>query len=426
MHPAAKEINISKLIGKGYKDFWNYRGRYRVCKGGRGSKKSTTASFWFPYNMMKYFHQYGLKPNTLVIRRFFNTHRQSTFAQIQWALNRMGVAHLWKCTMSPLEMTYIPSGQKIMFRGLDNPQSVTSITVEQGHLCWVWWEEAFQISNEQDFNMVDMSIRGDMPEPLFKQHTLTMNPWSEKIWIKSRFFDNPAYNVMAITRNYDCNEFLGKDDIELFEHMKIHNPRRFAIEGRGEWGISEGLIYENWVEREFDSNLLIAAMDAHQKPIYRELYGMDFGYTNDPTAFIAMLALERQRELYIFDEIYRTHMKNLDIYNAIKYKNFHTKRIGADSADPKTIDELHDLGLNRIYGVKKPQGSVLAGIQKLQDYQIIVSPRCPNAIVELSNYVWDKDKETGKILNKPIDDYNHLMDAMRYGADPINRYNFSW
>jgi len=176
--------NLPKLIGKGYKQFWNHKGRYRVLKGGRGSKKSTTASFWFPYNMMKYWHLHGLKPCTLVIRRYYNTHRDSTFAQLKWAINRMGVSHLWKATKSPLELTYIPSGQKIMFRGLDDPQSITSITVEDGELCWVWWEEAFQITIEEDFNKVDMSIRGEMPEPLFKQHTFTFNPWSEKIWLK--------------------------------------------------------------------------------------------------------------------------------------------------------------------------------------------------------------------------------------------------
>ena len=158
--------SLPKLIGKGYKKFWNFKGRYRVLKGGRGSKKSTTASFWFPYNMMKYWHQYGLKPCTLVIRRYYNTHRDSTFAQLKWAINRMGVSHLWKATKSPLELTYIPSGQKIMFRGLDGPQSITSITVEDGELCWVWWEEAFQCTNEEDFNKVDMSIRGEMPQPL--------------------------------------------------------------------------------------------------------------------------------------------------------------------------------------------------------------------------------------------------------------------
>jgi len=425
--------SLPKLIGKGYKKFWNFKGRYRVIKGGRGSKKSTTASFWFPYNMMKYWHTYGLKPCTLVIRRYYNSHRDSTFAQLKWAINRLGVAHLWKATKSPLELTYIPSGQKIMFRGLDDPQSITSITVEDGHLCWVWWEEAFQVTNEDDFNKVDMSIRGDMPEPLFKQHTLTFNPWSEKIWLKARFFDKVGTDglskdgdILALTKNYDCNEFLGEDDIRIFEKMKEENPRRYSIEGLGEWGIAEGLVFENWEELDFDAEYMKRQLDRDDSPKYRQLHGIDFGYTNDPTAFIALLADEKEKKIFIYDEVYKTHMKNKDIYTTLKYKGFEKARICADSADPKTIDELKELGLYRIYGAKKVKGSVKAGIQKLQDYKIYVHPSCVNTIVELNNYVWATDKDTGKPSTDPIDEYNHLMDALRYATEELNSTNFSW
>lgn len=424
---------LPELIGKGYKQFWNFKGRYRCLKGGRGSKKSTTASFWFPYNMMKYYHKYGLKPNTLVVRRYYNTHRDSTFAQLKWSINRLGVSHLWKATKSPLELTYIPSGQRIMFRGLDDPQSITSITVEDGYLCWVWWEEAFQCTNEDDFDKVDMSIRGEVPEPLFKQHTLTFNPWSDKIWIKRRFFDkvngsglSKEGDILAITKNYDCNEFLGDDDRHIFERMKEENPRRYSIEGMGEWGIAEGLVYENWQELDFDADKLKSAKDAYGNIIYRQLHGLDFGYTNDPTAFIALLADEKERKIFIYDEVYKTHMKNKDIYDTLKYKGFERARICGDSEDPKTIAELKDLGLSRIFGAKKGKGSVKAGIQKLQDYKIYVHPRCVNAIVELSNYVWDTDKDTGKPTTDPIDEYNHLMDALRYATEELNTTNFSW
>jgi len=433
MNELITKKNLPTLIGKGYKQFWNFKGRYRILKGGRGSKKSTTASFWYPYNMMKYYHKYGLKPNTLVIRRYYNTHRDSTFAQLKWSINRMGVSHLWKATKSPLELTYLPSGQKIMFRGLDDPQSITSITVEDGYLCWVWWEEAFQCTNEEDFNKVDMSIRGDMPEPLFKQHTLTFNPWSEKIWIKKRFFDKVGGegvsedgDILAITKNYDCNEFLGEDDIRIFEKMKEENPRRYSIEGLGEWGIAEGLVFENWQELDFNPEELKRQLDRNDNPKYRQLHGLDFGYTNDPTAFIALLADEKEKKIFIYDEVYKTHMKNKDIYETLKYKGFEKARICADSADPKTIDELKDLGLYRIYGAKKVKGSVKAGIQKLQDYKIYVHPSCVNTIVELNNYVWETDKETNKPTTEPIDEYNHLMDALRYATEELNTSNFSW
>lgn len=425
--------SLPEIIGKGYKTFWNSRHRYRVLKGGRGSKKSTTASFWFPYNMMKYWHKYGLKPHTLVIRRYYNTHKDSTYAQLKWAINHLGVAHLWKATKSPLELTYIPSGQKIMFRGLDDPQSITSITVEDGYLCWTWWEEAFQCTNEDDFNKVDLSIRGEIPHPLFKQHTLTFNPWSDKIWLKKRFFDivgsdgvNEEENVLAITRNYDCNEFLGEDDLKIFEQMKIKNPRRYDIEGKGNWGIAEGLIFENWQELEFDIEAMKRSLDTYDRPKYKQLFGMDFGYTNDPTAFIALMVDEKNKEIFIFDEIYKTYMKNEHIRDAIKYKGYDNQRIAADSSAPKDIDTLKDMGLHRIYGVKKPKGSVNSGIQKLQDYKIYVHPRCTNTIVELSNYIWQPDRDTGKPSNEPMDEYNHLMDALRYATFELGRSNFSW
>jgi len=425
--------SLPEIIGKGYKTFWNSKHRYRVLKGGRGSKKSTTASLWFPYNMMKYWHKYGLKPHTLVIRRYYNTHKDSTYAQLKWAINRLGVAHLWKATKSPLELTYIPSGQKIMFRGLDDPQSITSITVEDGYLCWTWWEEAFQCTNEDDFNMVDLSIRGEMPYPLFKQHTLTFNPWSDKIWLKRRFFDkvgsdgtNEEEDILAITRNFDCNEFLGEDDLKIFEQMKKNNPRRYSIEGEGNWGIAEGLIFENWQELEFDIEAMKRSLDTYDRPKYKQLFGMDFGYTNDPTAFIALMVDEKNKEIFIFDEIYKTYMKNEHIRDAIKYKGYDNQRIAADSSAPKDIDTLKDMGLHRIYGAKKPKGSVNSGIQKLQDYKMYVHPRCTNTIVELSNYIWQPDRDTGKPSNEPMDEYNHLMDALRYATFELGRSNFSW
>ena len=298
------KINIAEKIGKGYKTFWNSKSRYIALKGGRGSKKSTTQAMKIIYKMM----QYPLA-NTLVIRRVFNTHKDSTWTQLKWAANNLGVSHLWKFSKSPLEATYIPTGQKILFRGLDDPMSITSITVEIGYLCWCWFEEAFQITNEDDFNKVDMSIRGELPPGYFKQITLTFNPWSEKIWIKKRFFDVEDDNVLALTTTYKCNEFLGDDDIEIFEKMRINNPRRYYIEGMGNWGIAEGLVYDNFEELEFDYH------EISKQEGYKSYFGLDFGYTNDPTAFIAVLANEKERTLFIYDEIYRTHMKNKDIYN---------------------------------------------------------------------------------------------------------------
>ena len=401
-------ISLPSKIGKGYGTFWRFKGRYRICKGGRGSKKSTTTAMWIIYNMMKY-----PLANTLVIRRVFNTHKDSTYTQLKWAVNNLGVGYLWHFSKSPLEVTYKPTGQKILFRGLDDPMSITSITVEVGHLCWCWFEEAFQVMNEDDFNKIDMSIRGELPEGYFKQITLTFNPWSEKHWLKKRFFDNPDKNTLAITTNYTCNEYLGDDDRDIFNTMKEKNIRRYKIEGLGEWGIAEGLVYENFEVLEFDYK------EISKRPGVTSYFGLDFGYTNDPTAFIALLVDKANFEIYVFDEIYKKAMTNKDIYAEINYKGYSKERIIADSAEPKSIEELKRLGLKRIKGARKGKDSILFGIQKLQDYKIYVHPRCENYIVEINNYVWEM--KDGQVMNKPIDDYNHLMDAQRYATENMEK-----
>ena len=400
------KINIANKVGKGYKEFWNFKGRYRVVKGSRGSKKSTTISMWIIYNMMKY-----PLANTLVVRRVFNTHKDSTYTQLKWASNNLGVSHLWKFSKSPLEATYIPTGQKILFRGLDDPMSITSITVEHGHLCWCWFEEAFQVMNEDDFNKIDMSIRGEMPLGYFKQITLSFNPWSEKHWLKRRFFDIKDDDILASTTTYKCNEYLGEDDIQVFEKMKLNNPRRYNIEGLGNWGVAEGLVYENIEELEFNIE------DIKRRNNIKSAFGLDFGYTNDPTAFICTLVDLDNKEIYIFDEHYQKAMTNKMISDMIKYKGYSKEMIIADSSEPKSIDDIQRNGIYRILPAKKGKDSILNGIQFIQDFKIYVHPKCENTIVELSNYVWS-NKE-GVNINKPIDEYNHLMDALRYALEPI-------
>ena len=180
------------------------------------------------------------KTNALIIRRYDVTHRESTFAQLKWAINRMQVAHLWRSSISPMQLTYLPTGQRIIFRGLDDPQSIASITMEDGYLNFVWIEEAYQIENEEDFDKLDLSIRGSLPDNLYKQFILTFNPWDQHHWLKKRFFDNPDPDTLAMTTTYKCNEWLGDDDRAIFERMKETNQRRYRVEGLGEWGVTEG------------------------------------------------------------------------------------------------------------------------------------------------------------------------------------------
>lgn len=405
----SKKIRLPELVGKGYKDFWNFKGRYRVCKGSRGSKKSKTTALFFVYSMMKY-----PGANLLVVRKVYRTLKDSCFTDLKWAINILGVQDYWSVKESPLEIIYIPTGQKILFRGLDDPLKVTSITVETGNLCWAWIEEAYEINKEQDFNMLDESIRGKIEEPLYKQITLTFNPWNEKHWLKKRFFDVEDENIMAKTTNYMCNEWLDDSDKKLFEDMKKNNPRRYQVAGLGNWGIVEGLVYENWEEKEFDVNKI-----SKRKGV-KSAFGLDFGYTNDPSAFFCGLIDVANKEIYVFDEIYKNAMKNRQIAEEIIRKGYGKEKIVADSQEPKSIDELYDLGLKGIRKSRKGRDSINNGIQYIQDYKIIIHPRCVNFITEISNYMWDKDKFDNPV-NKPVDDFNHLMDAMRYALESYSK-----
>ncbi len=197
-------FKLSYLVGRGYATFWNFRGRYRVVKGSKGSKKSKTCALWYIFHLMRY-----PDANLLVIRKVAETLRTTVFADLQWAIARIdqadrdagggGIVHLWKATVSPLEITFLPTGQKILFRGLDDPMKLGSITVAKGVLCWMWFEEAFEITKEDDFEKLDMSLRGEVPSGLWKQITISFNPWSELHWPKKAFFDRSDPEILAIT-----------------------------------------------------------------------------------------------------------------------------------------------------------------------------------------------------------------------------------
>ena len=405
----SRKVRLPDIVGKGYKDFWNFKGRYRVCKGSRASKKSKTTALFFIFALMKY-----PGSNLLVIRKVYRTLKDSCFADLKWAVNKLQVNDYWSIKESPLEIIYIPTGQKILFRGLDDPLKVTSITVETGNLCWAWVEEAYEINREQDFNMLDESIRGIVEEPLFKQITITFNPWNERHWLKKRFFDVEDENILAKTTNYMCNEWLDESDKKLFENMKKNNPRRYQVAGLGNWGIVDGLVYENWEEKEFDYTE-VAKMHG-----VKSAFGLDFGYTNDPTALFCGLIDVANRTIYVFDEIYQNAMKNREIAEEIIHKGYGKEKITADSQEPNSIDELYDLGLKGIRNSRKGKDSINNGIQYIQDYKIIIHPRCVNFITEISNYMWDKDKFDNAV-NKPVDDFNHLMDAMRYALEDYTK-----
>lgn len=294
------QIKLPEVVGKGYGSFWRFKGRYRIVKGSRASKKSKTIALDTIYKMMKH-----PGANMLVVRKVYSTLKDSAFTELKWAIKRLKVESSWHVKESPLQMEYLPTGQKIYFRGLDDPLKVTSITVDVGNLSWMWIEEAYEVMNEADFDILDESIRGEVDDDLYKQITMSFNPWNENHWIKTRFFDaDPNPDILTLTTNYKINEWLDEADLRVFENMKKNNPRRYQVAGLGNWGIVDGLVYENWKEEEFVLD------DIRKQQGIKSAFGLDFGYTNDPSSLFAGLIDIDNKKLYVFDEMYEEGMSN--------------------------------------------------------------------------------------------------------------------
>lgn len=393
-----KVVSIKEIVGKGYYNFWNTDKTYVVCKGSRGSKKSKTSALWHIRTLMKY-----PLANALVVRKVGNTLRDSCYSDLIWAIERLGVSHKWKCTTSPLEITYIPTGQKILFRGLDSPFKITSVSVPHGVLNLLWIEEAYEILKEDEFDTIDESIRGELPEGYFKRVTITFNPWSELHWLKRRFFDVPKDNVLAMTTTYKCNEFLSETDIQMYEDIRRRSPSRARIACDGEWGIAEGLIFDNWRTEDLTDKI---------KLFDNKYFGLDFGYSADYTALICVNLDRTNKTIYVYDEFYGLKMLTKSLVPIIKEK-IGKNYVMCDSASPERIDELVLNGVLAA-GVKKTE--INFGIYWLLGYDIVIHKDCVNFIREISSYRWEEDK-FGNALPKPVGKDDHGIDALRYALN---------
>lgn len=417
-----RDVSLRSIVGGGYDEFWNSKHTFRVVKGSKGSKKSKTQALWLICHIMQY-----PDANALVIRKIFETIKQSCFTDLLWAIDRLGVTKYWKESQIPLQLTYRPTGQVIMFRGLDDPLKLASIAVRNGVLSDVWIEEATEITSEDAFDKLWFSIRGKIPEGsgLWRECTMTFNPWSEHTWIKARFFDRPDPDVLTMTTTYKVNEFLDETDIKKYEDMYIRDPRRARVFCDGEWGVSEGLIYDNWTEEDFDY------LDILKQPDIKTAFGLDFGYAVSFNAFVAVLVDLKGRKLWIYDEMYEKGLTNIDIAKKITKMGYGKEEIWADAAEPKSISELragfteekwnddcHRMEtfhwqLPGIIPALKGRDSVSNGIQRLQSFEIVVHPKCENVLREFSNYSYAKDRD-GNFTDQPDKEFDHAMDALRY------------
>lgn len=404
------DIKLDEIVGGGYNKFFNNKNFYRVVKGSRASKKSKTTALNFIFRIMQYSWS-----NLLVVRRFSNTNKQSTYTDLRWATNRLGVKHLFKFNDSLPEITYKPTGQKILFRGLDDPLKITSITVENGILCWAWFEESYQIETFDKFSTVVESIRGSVDDPeFFKQITITFNPWNERHWLKPTFFDEDTKlnNTFSYTTTFRVNEWLDEVDIARYEDLYRTNPRRARIVCDGDWGVAEGLVFENFEVKEFDwvKKLKDKQVVAH---------GSDFGFTQDPTTLVSTIVDTQNKELWIYDEHYQRGMLTDEIYQMYIDKGLKNAEIIADSAEKRLITEIKRKGISNIKPSVKGQGSIMQGVQFIQGFKIYVHPSCEHTIEELNTYTFDQDKD-GNWLNKPIDENNHILDALRYSLEKFH------
>jgi len=301
----AKEIQISlpEKIGAGYGKFWRTKKTYVVCKGGKGSKKSTTAAQWVIYNMMKYPNS-----NTLIVRSVFNTHKDSTFALLKWAAKNLECLNEWHFTINPLEATYLPTGQKILFRGFDEPERLGSITVSKGVLCFIWMEEAFEIDDNIGFDLLDKSIRGKFEEfGVWKRIMITFNPWKYDHWIKKKYFDVEREDTDTFTTDHRCNEFLSEADHKMYEDSLIEDPERGAVMARGEWGIPGGAFFNEFRKdvHVYDSHVLPGGWND-----WRTYCSIDYGF--DMLA-VLWYKVSPQQVVYAYKEL---HEKDLTISKA--------------------------------------------------------------------------------------------------------------
>jgi len=411
------KVSLSKTLGKGYNRFFHSRNFYRAVKGSRGSKKSKSTALCYIHDILKY-----PWANLLVIRRFSNTNKQSTYTDFKWAANRLQVSHLFKFNESLPEITVKATGQKILFRGLDDELKITSITVDVGILCWAWFEEAYQIESQSKFDTVVESIRGmyDAPD-FYKQITVTFNPWSEHSWLKGAFFDEETSykDVFSDTTTFRDNEWLDDQDRNRYLDLYRTNPRRAVVVCDGDWGIAEGLVFDGCYEvRDFD-------IEAKKHEIGLTIHGMDFGFTNDPTTLPSAIFDEKNQELWIYDELYKKGLLINDLLKEVEKRELTKAVIRADSSSPQMIAELKNRGVSRSTGAVKGKDSVEHGIIFMQGLKIYIHPSCVKTLEEFNTYVYQQDK-TGKWLNKPVDANNHIIDALRYALEPYMKSQGGW
>lgn len=368
-----------------------------VYYGGGGSGKSHFITQKLLYKYLKY---PGRK--CLVVRKVNATLKDSVFALFESIISDWSLYD--QCKRNKTDLTIeLPNGSVFIFKGMDDPEKIKSIA----NIDDIWVEESSEL-DQFDFDQLGLRLRSRNP---YNQIFVSFNPVSKENWVYKRWFkdgyDKSTNFVMHTT--YKDNRFLPDSYIKRLEGYKKNNPIYYQIYCLGEFATLDKLVYSRWEEDIFDPFEILKA-----KPHRKAVFGTDFGYTNDYTTLICSIVDDVDKIIWVYDEHYQKHMTNEDIYKMYLDHRVAGERIVCDSSEPKSIEELRRLGCKRVVGAVKGRDSIMNGIQLINQYRIIVHTNCKEFKEELRNYTYVKDKSTGEYINKPIDKYNHGLDAWRY------------
>lgn len=378
----------------------DYSYRYNIYYGGRGSGKT---HFVISKLLIK-----GLKEKRVVLlmRKTATNLKYSVWKELNEAVDRFGLRKYFDFHVSDYSATCKLTGTIFKCLGLDEAEKIKGFS----NVSDVFMEEATEFS-ETDFDLIDGTIRSIGYElPL--QAYLCFNPIAKTNWVYKKWgFDTGIVppNTFVLKTTYLDNPFLSQDYIERMEHMRLTNPNRWKIEALGDFVSLDKLIFHNWVVEDFDNAAIKGQL----------LVGLDFGFINDISALTASLLVEDEKKIYIFKEWGDTGKTNEELATIISSLGLSKSVITADSAEQKSIEEIKRKGITRIKPCSKGKDSIIHGIQQLQNYQIIIHPSCSGVITEMENYSWEKNKE-GEYINKPIDKFNHYIDALRYSLQCVD------
>ena len=358
--------------------------------------------------IIKALQGWSLPRKILFLRKVGTTVNDSIFADVQSVLNDFNILQYCKVNKSNYRIE-LPNGALFLFKGMDDPEKIKSIK----GISDVVMEEASEF-NLDDYTQLTLRVREKAHKD--KQIYLMFNPVSKANWTFQYFFIKKPNNTAVYQTTYRDNRFI--DDIvkENIEELANRNESYYKIYALGEFATLDKLVFPKYEKRLLDKDTL------RHLPAF---FGLDFGFVNDASAFIHLKIDEPSKTIYFVEEYVRKGMLNDEIANVIKTLGYSKELIVADSAEQKSVAELRKHGIERIIGAKKPAGSILQGIQFMQQYKLVVDERCVKLIEEFENYTWQKDKKTGEYINKPSDSYNHVIDASRYALQGYSGFDVS-